>query len=1185
MADEGLAGGSQQQATETAPTAGPDHEQLGACGMLEQDVGRAFTDHHLVHVTTWSTCTPGYSASPPVSHRPSSADSRIDEQQQHAAPARFVCGPVHGLGGRCRTVHTGQVVYQVESPRITASDPPSTKMTRPHRCEFFSLTSQARRDVVPACPQLLDHRGPAVLRTKVDLDLCVVEVHADDPVTSLLEQPEGRSASHGRHPASARPVPSVPTPRVVGPCEGAGAREQLSKEDDRGVSTRSQSDQPPSADLLVDPSVRDQEDVARVLGVDPHVGLSDAEAARRLASEGPNELRSKPRVPLWRTVLDQFRDPLVALLLVAVGISIAVWGVEGASGVPVDAVVIAAIVVLNAVLGLVQESKAESAVAALRTMTEASSTVLREDRRVTVRSAEIVRGDVLVLAEGDAVGADARLLSATSLRVQESSLTGESESVLKDATTLPESSPLGDRFDMVYKGTAVAQGVGRAVVVATGMDTQMGAIAQLLDSTEEEISPLQRELARVSKMLGLTVIGIAVVVMIVATLVNDVRSAADFVTVLLLGVSLAVAAVPEGLPAILSVVLAVGVQTMARRNAVVKKLHSAETLGSASVIASDKTGTLTKNEMTIQRIVTDSGEVTLTGVGYRPVGEARTGPDADGRPLTDEQLVREAVMLLGGGSLANDAQLDERDGEWIVQGDPTEAAFLVAAHKLTDTVERVAAFERRGEVPFTSERKLMSALVDPPGEGAWALVTKGAPDVLLRRCTDVQVGSTTVPLDDERRTAALVAVERLSGEAYRTLGVAYRRVAEGTGSQGLDEQESELVYLGVVGIIDPPRPEVTAAVAEARRAGIRVMMITGDHPTTATRIATDLGIVEPGARAVSGTELDGLDAAGLRETTRGVSVYARVAPQNKLQIVDALQADGHVVAMTGDGVNDAPALKTADIGVAMGITGTEVTKESAKMILGDDNFATIVAAVRQGRVIFDNIKKFLRYLLSSNMGEVFTVLLGVLLAGYIGLEGAAGSEAVVVPLLATQILWINLVTDSGPALAMGVDPETDDVMARPPRGPGDRIIDARMWTGVLSIGFVMGVATLLTIDIFLPGGLIEGTDSLTVARTAGFTTLVLAQLFNVLNSRSETRSAFHRMFVNRWLWGAIGLGVVLQIAVVQVPFLQVAFGTASLDLAHWGVAVAMASSVLWFDELRKLVWRAGHTGDDGLRHG
>jgi magnesium-transporting ATPase (P-type) len=373
-------------------------------------------------------------------------------------------------------------------------------------------------------------------------------------------------------------------------------------------------------------------------------------------------------------------------------------------------------------------------------------------------------------------------------------------------------------------------------------------------------------------------------------------------------------------------------------------------------------------------------------------------------------------------------------------------------------------------------------------------------------------------------------------------------------------------------VIDPPRPEVADAVAEARRAGMRVIMITGDHPTTAARIAEDLGIVEHGAAAVTGAELDILSADRLREVTATTSVYARVAPQNKLQIVDALQAQGEVVAMTGDGVNDAPALKSADIGVAMGITGTEVTKEAAKMILGDDNFATIVAAARQARVIFDNIKKFLRYLLSSNMGEVFTVFFGVVFASFIGLTGAS-QGAIVVPLPATQILWINLVTDSGPALAMGVDPEIDDVMARPPRRMTDRIIDRQMWSGVLSIGLVMGVVTLLTMDIFLPGGLAEGSDSLEVARTAGFTTLVFAQLFNAFNSRSETTTAFRHLFSNRWLWASVALGVVLQIAVVQLPVLQAGFGTATLDLAHWGVAIVMASAVLWFDELRKLVLR------------
>ncbi|TDE92577.1 cation-translocating P-type ATPase [Occultella glacieicola] len=917
-----------------------------------------------------------------------------------------------------------------------------------------------------------------------------------------------------------------------------------------------------------DPTITDAAQVAADLGVDPDAGLGTAEAARRLVTDGPNELRSAPPVPLWRKILAQFQDPLIYLLLVAVVISLAAWTVEGGHGLPIDAIVITAVVLLNAVLGFVQENKAENAVAALARMTAASSTVLRDGELRAVPASELVRGDILVLGEGDAVGADARLLRTSALRVAEASLTGESEAVLKDAAALDEPAPLGDRLNMVFKGTAIAQGTGRAVVTGTAMGTEMGSIAEMLDATVEEASPLEKDLAGVSRLLGITVIVIAVVVMVVTALVNQVSTPTEFVTVLLLGVSLAVAAVPEGLPAILSVVLAIGVQRMARQNAVVKRLHSVETLGSASVIASDKTGTLTKNEMTIERVVTASGRVELTGVGYVPDGEALTG----GLPVTDAALLHEARMVLGGGSLANDAQLRETDGTWQIHGDPTEAAFLVAAHKLPGTREVIAEFRREAEVPFTSERKRMSTQHFRPSEDAHGIVTKGAPDVLLGLCDRVQVGTEVIELTAQRRAQALADVEELSAAALRTLGVAYRRFDE-LDDDVLDESdERDLIYLGVVGIIDPPRPEAAVAVAEAHRAGIRTIMITGDHPSTAARIAQDLGIVGEGARAVTGTELDGLDGGGLRDVVREVSVYARVAPKNKNDIVDALQADGQVVAMTGDGVNDAPALKSADIGVAMGITGTEVTKEASKMILADDNFATIVSAVRQGRIIFENIKKFLRYLLSSNMGEVATVFLGVVFAGAIGLTDAS-SDAVVVPLLATQILWINLVTDSGPALAMGVDPEVDDVMARRPRPLSERIIDRRMWLGILSIGLVMGLITLLTIDIFLPGGLVAGSDSLEVARTAGFTTLVLAQLFNAFNSRSETTSAFSRPFSNRWLWGAIILGLVLQFAIVEVPFLQIAFGTASLDLAHWLVCLAMASAVLWFDEVRKLVLR------------
>jgi P-type Ca2+ transporter type 2C len=622
------------------------------------------------------------------------------------------------------------------------------------------------------------------------------------------------------------------------------------------------------------------------------------------------------------------------------------------------------------------------------------------------------------------------------------------------------------------------------------------------------------------------------------------------------------------------VVLALGVQRMSRHKAIVKSLSSVETLGSASVICSDKTGTLTRSEMTIERLMTASGAARVTGVGYVPQGSV----EVDGAALQDEAHRAEAILVLSGGSLAGNAQLQRTaDGDWEIQGDPTEAAFLVAERKLGVHERREQRFERVGEIPFTSERKMMSTIeVDHEHGDERVLISKGAPDVLLQRCTRARVGMDVVPLDDALRRRILADVDSLTDAALRTLAVAYRplRDDEGIDSEPTAEMERNLVFAGTVGIIDPPREEAAQAIAEAHRAGIRVIMITGDHPRTAARIAADLGIVEAGAAALTGTELDKLDDAGFAEAIRRTSVFARVAPAHKLRIVDALQADGNIVAMTGDGVNDAPALKSADIGVAMGIAGTEVTKEAARMILADDNFATIVQAVREGRAIFDNIRKFLRYLLSSNMGEVLTVFLGVVLAGVIGLTGPDSGGVVVLPLLATQILWINLITDSGPALAMGVDPETDDVMARKPRPPNERVIDGRMWAGVLEIGAVMAVVTLLTLDIYLPGGLIEGTHDLANARTAAFTTLVFAQLFNCFNARSESVSAFRHMFVNRWLWGAITLAVVLQVAVVHVGFLNTAFGTVSLAPHQWLVCLAMASAVLWFDELRKLVARA-----------
>jgi magnesium-transporting ATPase (P-type) len=800
-------------------------------------------------------------------------------------------------------------------------------------------------------------------------------------------------------------------------------------------------------------------------------------------------------------------------------------------------------------------------------MAAPTTTVVRDGVEVAVASSDVVPGDVLVLAEGDAVSADGRLLEAASLGVAEASLTGESEAVSKDPATLSGDVALGDRVNMVFSGTAVTRGRGRAVVTGTGMATEMGRIATLLEATEEEPTPLQQEIDRVGRTLGKAVVVIAAVVVGAILLSSDVEEASDLVDVLLVGVALAVAAVPEGLPAVLSVVLALGVQRMARKRAIVKQLSSVETLGSASVICSDKTGTLTRNEMTIQRVVTRSGDVAVTGIGYEPDGELLV----DGRRLDGGPLLHEVRTLLGAGSLANDATLRHDDGAWVVTGDPTEAAFLVAEQKAGLADERSRRFRRVGEVPFTSERKLMSTVEVDTAKAPERMVVmaKGAPDVLLGRCTHELAGETTVPLDDARRTEILAVVDRLADDALRTLGVALRPLD--AAPQDDEDVERELTFAGIVGIIDPPRTEARAAIADAHRAGIRIVMITGDHPRTAARIAAELGIVEPGTPPVSGIDIDALDDDAFAETVRRSSVYARVAPEHKLRIVDALQADGNVVAMTGDGVNDAPALKSADIGVAMGITGTDVTKEAANMILADDNFVTIVAAVREGRGIFSNIRKFLRYLLSSNAGEVLTMLLGVVLAGVIGLDDAGGTVAV--PLLATHILWINLLTDTAPALAMGVDPPPDDVMERPPRKLTDRVIDREMQAGVLFVGFVMAVVTLLALDIGLPGGLVEGSDSLDAARTMAFTTLVLAQLFNCFNARSDSVSAFHHLFTNPLLWGAVALSLVLQVAVVHVPFLNDAFDTEGLTLGEWLTCAGLASTVLWADELRKLVAR------------
>ena len=855
-----------------------------------------------------------------------------------------------------------------------------------------------------------------------------------------------------------------------------------------------------------------------MLGSDAQRGLSAGEARQRLQRYGPNELEAEKPIPAWRKFLDQFTDVLVILLLIATAISFALWLYERDFALPYESIVIFSIVLLNGILGYVQEARAEQAVAALRAMSAAEATVIRDGNRVRSPSTELVPGDIVLIEEGDTIPADARILISTALQTSEASLTGESLPVSKETAPLTEDAGIGDRDNMLFSGTAASYGRGRAIVTATGMRTEMGHIAGLLHRTENEDTPLQQELDRTGKLLGIVVLLIAAIVVVTILVVEGISDFSGVVEVLIFGVALAVAAVPEGLPAVVTAVLALGVQRMARRHAIVRNLPAVETLGSANIIASDKTGTLTRNEMTVRTVATTSGRVDLTGTGYEPAGELRQ----DGAIVEDPALRNEIERALRAADLANNAALQERDGRWLIQGDPTEGALIVAARKAglgPDQLEE--RFERVGEVPFSSERKLMSTINrDNSREERLIVFTKGAADILLNRCTHELAGDAARELDDARRETWRQINEQLASEALRTLGVAFRSLPADAleGANSSDPSiEQELVFLGLVGMIDPPREEVKQAVVVAKRAGIRPIMITGDHPATASAIAGELDI-EHGGHAVTGAQLESQTDDQLLDTVRQHSVYARVNPEHKLRIVKALQRDGAVVAMTGDGVNDAPALKTADIGVAMGITGTDVSKEAADMVLTDDNFASIVSAVEEGRSIFTNIQKFLRYLLSSNIGEVLTMFFGVLLSGVIGLRGDEEGGGVVLPLLATQILWINLVTDGPPALALGVDPPDPDVMQQRPRPRSQGVITRRMWTGIFFVGTIMAIGTLGVLDASLPGGLIAGSGDLTYARTMAFTTLMLFQLFNVFNARSDEASAFRDLFANRFCW-------------------------------------------------------------------
>ncbi len=892
-------------------------------------------------------------------------------------------------------------------------------------------------------------------------------------------------------------------------------------------------------------------------------GLAEAEARARLERYGHNTLRPQQPVSVWRRILGQLRDTLVILLIIAAAIALVVWYVERDEALPYNAIVILAIVLLNAVLGFAQEERAERALAALREMSAPEARVVREGQEKRIPSEQLVPGDLLLIDEGDIIPADARLLETVELKTLEASLTGESVPVSKNIGQITESAALGDRRNMVFAGTTAAYGHGRALVTATGMNTELGKIAGLLEQAGTESTPLQRELDRTGKRLGIAVVVIALVVVTAVLFSEGAFGPKAILNALLFGIALAVAAVPEGLAAIVAVVLAIGVQRMARRGAIVRKLPAVETLGSATVIASDKTGTLTRNEMTVRVVVTHGGRLQVEGSGYVPEGRFHNS-----NALVSEAHQTELKWLLQGAALVNNSSLASNSGVWSVTGDPTEGALVVAARKGgLDKSQLEQRFRRVREIPFSSDRKMMSTIhEDREQSGSHLVWSKGAPDVLLDQCQFELQDGRSQPLTDARRTELRRLNSALAGEALRTLALAYREVPPGLDWQNSNgnELERELIFAGFVGMIDPPRPEVRDAVQRAKAAGIRPIMITGDHPGTALAIAKELGIGSDG-QAVTGRELDEPGTSELASKAAMISIYARVNPAHKLRIVDALQANGAIVAMTGDGANDAPALKAADIGIAMGITGTEVSKEAADVILTDDNFATIVAAVEEGRTIFANIRKFLRYLLSSNCGEVLTIFLGVLFAELLGFRDQQG---LMLPLLATQVLWINLITDGPPALALGLDPPEPRVMQRPPRRPDEHVITKEMWITVALVGTVMAVSTLLVLDGSLAGGFIEGDRGIRHGRTMAFTTLVLCQLFNAYNSRSHRVSAFAGPR-NRWLLAAMLLSIALQISVIYLPFLQQAFETSPLSIRDCCVCLSVSSCTLWVVEAYK----------------
>jgi Ca2+-transporting ATPase len=865
-------------------------------------------------------------------------------------------------------------------------------------------------------------------------------------------------------------------------------------------------------------------------------GLATPEATWRLTAIGPNELEAPERTSPWVLLAAQFRNALVVILLIAVALSVAL-------GHGMEAIIIGVIVVFAALLGFVQEYRAERAIEALREMAAPTARVLRDGDVSIIQAREVVPGDIVLLQVGDRIPADLRIVEAVNLQADEAPLTGESAPVEKHADPIVNPKiTVADRRDMAYSGTAITYGRGRGVVTATGMRTEFGKIAGMLRTVEVGRTPLQENLDRVGRVLA--AIALVVVVLIVGL---GVLRGQDVLEMFLFGIALAVAVVPEALPAVVTISLAMGVQRIVARNALVRRLPAVETLGSTSVICSDKTGTLTRNQMTVRKVFASGVSAMLLGSGYEPTGEVTV----DGIAV---EVPDPVFDLLRAAALASDAMLvHDAEGRWAIRGDPTEGALIVAAAKVgLEKSDLEAQCPRTAEIPFSSERKRMTTLHETPG-GTTAY-SKGAAEIVLGACTRVLEDGVAAPLDETERGEIISRAETMAGDGMRVLGVASRSDAN------LASAEENMTFLGLVGLLDPSRPEVAASITACRSAGIGVVMITGDHPVTASAIARELGISTKG-RVVTGRELEQMTDDELARDIAEVDVYARVSPADKLRIVTAWQERGAVVAMTGDGVNDAPALKKSDIGVAMGISGTDVSREAAEMILLDDNFASIVAAVEEGRGIFRNIKKYLMYLISSNIGEIL-LMAGATVAG------------MPLPLSAVQILYVNLATDGLPALALSVDPPDADLMETPPRN-ASRGIFTRPVVTLMSVGGVW--SGIVNLGVFTATRALGGTVEEAMAHT--FVSLVLIQFFKAYSFRSDRRSILDDPFANRWLNLAVSWEVLLLAAIMYVPFLQDAFGTSALSAYEWLVLLCVAASVVPIIEAAKWMERRGWFGE------